>query len=169
MGNKESAYDAEKSAGQRGAAAPTHTKPWRELVLVAALCLAPNAGWAEPTVAGVVAAQKWWLTEGGPAVQRRLPGGAGMNAWRPSVPFYLQNNSDRTIQVSIESPTCDPFSFSIEVGESISVHCDSGEGDDCFNIRFLGEGYSIGEPTYAVLENSGGKIDFFIYTSKLQK
>jgi hypothetical protein len=148
---------------------PIHNS-WRELLLIVALCsLTPNAGRANPSVAGVLAAQQWWLNEGGPAVQRRLPGAAGMNAWRPSVPFYLQNNSDRTIQVTTESATCESSSFSIEVGESISVHCDSGEGDDWFNIRFLGEGYSIGEPTYGVLENSGGKIDFFIYTSKLQK
>ena len=118
---------------------------------------------SEPSGATLLKFGQWYYEEGGPALQKAL-GHKGFKSWKPSVPMILDNGTNQDIKVTVSSTNCDAWTMTLKAGWWQEYSCDSGSGDSFYDVRYLGDHYTIVGATYNVLEHQNNKIEILDYT-----
>lgn len=120
---------------------------------------------AEPTAVALIKAAIWYITEGGPAMQKAL-GHKGFSAARPSVPFTIENITSDAIEVTVESPTCDSWTMTLKAGWWQEYACNSGSGDTEYYVSYQNEFFNINGGTYNVLKEQHDRVVLVDYTRR---
>ena len=113
---------------------------------------------AGPDPVSVARMMDWWMNKGGPALQRSL-GHRGFRAARPSVPAWLENTTDDTVNFIFETKTCDwSKNQTLGPGEGAELSCQTTSGDNGYNVRF-----DNGNNHQTKLRLNGGDMAYFVW------
>lgn len=125
------------------------------LIAVCASVLGPSTGSAQsgPDPVTMAKAAHWWMTEGGPKLQRIL-GHKGFRGPVPSIPIWIRNQTTTPVTFYVESEDCPEYQAVYPSGESGTFDC-PGTGDDWYNIAFF-DGWTV--QRFSV---DGGKMFYF--------
>jgi hypothetical protein len=134
------------------------------LALVAQVVV-PTQPRAQTGVGEVIAVAEFinWAFNEGKKWQASQPWGK-YKAWKPSVPLYVKNFTNKTVNFSTETENCEPTTHSFGPGEGDIISCQSGDGDKWHNVYYGSTSFSVSGPSaIGFTANSDNTVELEIF------